>query len=99
MVKFAQAFPDASIVSTLSTQLSSSREHVELLQMHKDGGTVAEYWTDLPPNAEVKRQLHTALVEARERLARMDGCSCASDVSIKLAPNYRRCGIGDFSLS
>jgi hypothetical protein len=25
----------------------SSREQVELLQMHKDGNTVAEYWTEL----------------------------------------------------
>jgi len=48
----------------------SSREQIELLQMHKDGITVAEYWTELPPKAELERQLHTALVEARERLAR-----------------------------
>ena len=48
----------------------SSREQVELLQMHKDGITVAEYWTELPPKAELEQQLHLALVEARERLAR-----------------------------
>ena len=48
----------------------SSREQVELLQMHKDGITVAEYWTELPPKAELERRLHEALVEARERLAR-----------------------------
>lgn len=48
----------------------SSREQIELLQMHKDGITVAEYWTELPPKAELERQLHAALVEARERLAR-----------------------------
>ncbi|MDP9965540.1 putative nuclease of restriction endonuclease-like (RecB) superfamily [Variovorax paradoxus] len=48
----------------------SSREQVELLQMHKDGITVAEYWPELPPKAELERQLHAALVEARERLAR-----------------------------
>ena len=48
----------------------SSREQVELLQMHRDGITVAEYWTELPPKAELERQLHVALVEARERLAR-----------------------------
>ena len=48
----------------------SSREQVELLQMHKDGITVAEYWTELPSKAELERQLHEALVEARERLAR-----------------------------
>ena len=46
------------------------REQVELLQMHKDGITVAEYWTELPPKAELEQKLHVALLEARERLAR-----------------------------
>ena len=48
----------------------SSREQVELLQMHKDGITVAEYWTELPPKAELEQKLHAELLEARERLAR-----------------------------
>jgi predicted nuclease of restriction endonuclease-like (RecB) superfamily len=48
----------------------SSREQVELLGMHKDGITVAEYWTELPPKAELEQHLHQALIEARERLAR-----------------------------
>jgi hypothetical protein len=48
----------------------SSREQVELLQLHKDGITVAEYWTELPPKAELAQKLHAALLEARERLAR-----------------------------
>ena len=48
----------------------SRREQVELLQMQKDGITVAEYWTELPPKAELERQLRTALADARERLAR-----------------------------
>jgi len=48
----------------------ASREQVELLQMHQDGITVAEYWTELPPKAELERQLHQALQDARERLAR-----------------------------
>jgi predicted nuclease of restriction endonuclease-like (RecB) superfamily len=48
----------------------SSREQVELLQMHKDGITVAEYWTELPPKAELEQKLHAALLESRERLAR-----------------------------
>lgn len=48
----------------------SSREQVELLQMHKDGITVAEYWTELPSKAELEQKLHAALTEARERLAR-----------------------------
>jgi hypothetical protein len=48
----------------------SSREQVELLQMHKDGITVAEYWNELPPKAELEEMLHAALLETRERLAR-----------------------------
>lgn len=45
-------------------------QRLELLQMHKDGITVAEYWTALPPKAELEQKLHAALLEARERLAR-----------------------------
>lgn len=48
----------------------ASREQVELLEMHKDGIMVAEYWTELPPKALLEEKIHTALVEARERLAR-----------------------------
>ena len=48
----------------------SSREQVALLQMHKDGITVADYWTELPPKAELEQKLNAALLEARERLAR-----------------------------
>lgn len=47
----------------------ASSEQVELLEMHQDGIVVAEYWTELPPREEWQRRLHTALVEARERLA------------------------------
>lgn len=48
----------------------TSREQVELLQMHKDGIMVAEYWTDLPPKEELEKRLHKALIEARERINR-----------------------------
>jgi predicted nuclease of restriction endonuclease-like (RecB) superfamily len=48
---------------------SAAHEQVELLEMHRDGIMVAEYWTDLPPKAELERRLHRALIEARERLA------------------------------
>jgi predicted nuclease of restriction endonuclease-like (RecB) superfamily len=48
----------------------SSHEQVELLQVQKDGITVAEYWTELPPKAELERQLRSALADARERLER-----------------------------
>ena len=46
------------------------REQVELLQMHKDGITVAEYWTELPPKAELEQKPYAALLEAQERPAR-----------------------------
>lgn len=46
-----------------------SAEQIELLQMHKDGIMVAEYWTELPPRKELKKKLHQILEEARERIA------------------------------
>ncbi len=48
----------------------TSREQVELLELHKDGIIVAEYWTDLPPKKELEEKLHKALIEARENLER-----------------------------
>jgi len=48
----------------------AGREQVELLEMHKDGIMVAEYWTELPPKAALEQKLHEALREARERLER-----------------------------
>ncbi|SFT34471.1 Predicted nuclease of restriction endonuclease-like (RecB) superfamily, DUF1016 family [Chryseobacterium formosense] len=45
----------------------SSKEQVELLEMHKDGIMVAEYWTELPPKKELERKLHLALIEVKER--------------------------------
>ena len=48
----------------------SSREQVELLEMHKDGIMVAEYWTELPPKKELEKKIHTLLAEAKERLER-----------------------------
>jgi predicted nuclease of restriction endonuclease-like (RecB) superfamily len=48
----------------------TSREQIELLQMHKDGIVVAEYWTDLLPKKELEDRLRVILREARERVAR-----------------------------
>lgn len=45
-----------------------SNEQVELLEMHKDGIMVAEYWTELPPKKELEEKLHDILLEARERI-------------------------------
>jgi len=46
----------------------TSREQIELLEMHKDGIMVAEYWTELPPKKELEKKLHNTLIEARENL-------------------------------
>lgn len=48
----------------------SSREQIELLEMHKDGIVVAEYWTELPPKKELEKRLHLILWEAKERFER-----------------------------
>ncbi len=45
----------------------NSREQIELLEMHKDGIMVAEYWTEMFPKKELERKLHLAVAEARER--------------------------------
>jgi predicted nuclease of restriction endonuclease-like (RecB) superfamily len=50
----------------------ASREQIELLEMHKDGIIVAEYWTELPPKEILEAKLHQALIEARERLERKE---------------------------
>lgn len=47
----------------------SSREQIELLEMHKDGIMVAEYWTELPSKKELEHKIHVLLLEARERLS------------------------------
>lgn len=48
----------------------TSREQIELLEMHKDGIMVAEYWTELPPKKDLEKRLHKALIEAREMIER-----------------------------
>jgi len=48
----------------------ASTEQIELLEMHKDGIMVAEYWTELPPKEILEAKLHEALREARERIER-----------------------------
>lgn len=48
----------------------TSREQVELLEMHKDGIMVAEYWTELPPRKDLEKRLHKAYLEAKEMMDR-----------------------------
>ncbi|HEY7042932.1 MAG TPA: PDDEXK nuclease domain-containing protein [Nocardioidaceae bacterium] len=63
-----QAGEEAPIGLILCTEVS--REQVELLEMHKDGIVVAEYWTALPPKAELEAKLAEIVRDAQERLAR-----------------------------
>ena len=48
----------------------TSREQIELLEMHKDGIVVAEYWTALPPKAKLQAHIQAIYQEAQERVAR-----------------------------
>ena len=52
----------------LRALIGSSRKR--LVQFAQDGITVAEYWTELPPKAELEQKLLATLLETRERLAR-----------------------------
>lgn len=63
-----QAGEEAPLGLILCTEVS--REQVELLEMHKDGIAVAEYWTVLPPRAELEAKLSAIVRDAQERLAR-----------------------------
>jgi len=47
----------------------SGREEIELLEIDKDGIMVAEYWTTLPPKAEMEQKIQILLAETRERVA------------------------------
>jgi RecB family endonuclease NucS len=46
----------------------ASREQIELLEMHKDGIMVAEYWSELPPKKELEQKLRAILIETKARL-------------------------------
>ena len=48
----------------------TSREQIELLEMHKDGIVVAEYWTALPPKEELQQRISQIYRAAQERVAR-----------------------------
>jgi predicted nuclease of restriction endonuclease-like (RecB) superfamily len=45
-----------------------SNEQIELLEMHKDGIMVAEYWTELPPKKQLEQKLHSLLIEAKAKI-------------------------------
>jgi len=60
--------PDENSPIGLILCAGKSSEQIELLEMHKDGIMVAEYWTNLPPKAELENKLHQILVEAKDRI-------------------------------
>lgn len=45
-----------------------SNEQVELLDMHKDGIMVADYWTELPSKEVLEQKLHSLLLDAKARI-------------------------------
>lgn len=48
----------------------ADQDQVEFLEMHKNGIVVAEYWTILPPKAELEAKLGEIVRDVQERLAR-----------------------------
>jgi len=48
----------------------ADRDEIEFLELDKDRIVVAEYWTMLPPKAELKAKLHQIVRDAQERLTR-----------------------------
>ena len=47
-----------------------NREQIELLEMHKDGIMVSEYWTELPPKKLLEQKIHEIVAETRELFER-----------------------------
>jgi predicted nuclease of restriction endonuclease-like (RecB) superfamily len=43
-----------------------NREQIELLEMHREGIMVAEYWTELPPKQLLEQKIHEIVAETRE---------------------------------
>lgn len=74
-----QADENSPIGLILCTE--ASREQIELLEMHKDGIVVAEYWTALPPKAELEAKIREIYREAQERMARRQITSAVDDAS------------------
>jgi len=50
-----------------------NREQIELLELHKDGIVIAEYWTELPPKKLLEQKIHEIIVETRELFERNKG--------------------------
>lgn len=48
----------------------TSKEQIELLEMHKDGIMVAEYWTEVLPKEQLEKKLQQVIINAKEKLER-----------------------------
>lgn len=57
----------------------ANREQIELVELHKDGIVVAEYWTALPPKAELEAKIREIYREAQERISRRQITAVAAD--------------------
>ena len=53
-----------------------NREQIELLEMHKDGIMVAEYWTELPPKKILEQKIREIIIETRELFERNKQLKC-----------------------
>ena len=58
---------------------TASRDQIELLELHKDGIVVSEYWTSLPPKAELQARIQAVYREAQERIARRQLTAAAEE--------------------
>lgn len=83
VARFANAFSVAAMVSTLSRHLRW-KHVVNRQQMHKDGITTAEYWTDLPRKAVLCADTKTRYL-------------CARTLTQRKLSAENRLGSGDFN--
>jgi hypothetical protein len=71
--------PDENPPIGLILCTETSRDQIELLELHKDGIVVAEYWTTLPPKAELQARIQAVYREAQERIARRQLTAAAEE--------------------
>ena len=69
--------PDEEAPIGLILCAEADRERIELMEMHKDGILVAEYWAVLPPKAELEAKIKQIYRAAQERIARRKSTAAA----------------------
>ena len=55
------------------------REQIELLEMHKEGIVVVDYWTSLPPKEELETRIKAIDRYAQERIVRRQISTAGED--------------------